>query len=202
DSYSLIATLLQGGGGGSSDFTMAAVGTAADVATGLVAAWAPTSDVTITSAGNLLTVQAVDGDKGGFTLLADSTAGFGGSGASNIGATNYLTADVITDFTTGEDTISFGLQAGVAGSNYLEVAGVDTYATALTNANAAFNGTVQYYLTSAADLDGVAGTGQVENNAEGAGLLFIDANLDGNVDAVVLLLGVTSDNFAATDIVA
>jgi len=68
-------------------------------------------------------------------------------------------------------------------------------------ANLAFDGTVQYYMTSATDLDGAAGTGQVEGD-EGAGLLFFDANLDGSVDGVVLLLGVTRTTFQADDIVA
>ena len=60
---------------------------------------------------------------------------------------------------------------------------------------------MQYYLTSAADLDGDAGRGLVEGQ-EGAGLLFFDGNLDGDVDGVVLLLGVTEANFAAGDIIA
>ena len=85
--------------------------------------------------------------------------------------------------------------------NYQEAAEVADYATALGNANTAFDGSLQYYMTSAADLDGAAGFGQVEGE-EGAGLLFFDANLDGDADGVVVLAGVDASTFAAADIVA
>jgi hypothetical protein len=50
------------------------------------------------------------------------------------------------------------------------------------------DGAVIYYLTS--------------STADNTGLLFVDANADGDADAVVALTGVTSANFAFTDIVA
>lgn len=148
-----------------------------------------------------ITITDSAADNGGFTISYTSAGGISGSGASDLGAVDYTTADVITDFATGVDTISFGLAAGVLGTNYVEVAAAADYATALAAANTAFNGTVQYYMTSATDLDGVATTGLV-NGQEGAGLLFFDANLDGDVDGVVLLSGITSATFAAGDIIA
>lgn len=147
-------------------------------------------------AGSVVTFTDTAADDGGFSISTDTTAAFAGSGASDNGAHDYTTADVITDFVSGEDSISFGLAAGVAGGNYFEAAAVADYATARTNANNAFDGTVQYYLTSATDLDGV------DPETAGSGLLFVDANLDGNVDLVVLLTGITSANFNALDIVA
>ncbi|EIC28704.1 beta strand repeat-containing protein [Methylomicrobium album] len=156
-----------------------------------------------------ITFTDENANNGGFTLDIDTTAAFGGSGASEAGAANYLTADIITDFLSAEDTIEFvtasdtDLQNG-SGGNYLEAAEVDTYLTAFNDANAAFSsnvGTLQYYLTSAADLDGGVGTGQVEGQ-EGAGLLFFDANLDGSADGVILLVGVDNNSFSALDIIA
>ena len=43
-----------------------------------------------------------------------------------------------------------------------------------------------YHFASVTDYDGAAGTGQV-NGQEGGGLLFFDANLDGNIDGVLIL---------------
>lgn len=201
DLYSVVVDYLDGTGT-SDDYTAGAPDplTSDAVAAGLDDLLSE-AVVTAVAAGSVITFTDVDDDDGGFTLLADTTAAFAGSGASDNGADNYLTADVITDFTSGEDSITFGLAAGQSGSNYFEAAAVANYATALANADAAFDSTVQYYLTSATDLDGTGGTGQVEGE-EGAGLLFVDANLDGNADLVVLLLGVTSANFSALDIVA
>lgn len=145
---------------------------------------------------NLLdgTITLTDGnaDNGGFSVSSLVIKAVTGSGASNLGATNIATADVITDFTSGSDTISFQGMANGSGTNYEHGAGVADYATALANAASHINGTVAYYLTS------------VNESAPGAhdgyGVLFFDANGDGGVDGVVKLTGVTEANFAAADI--
>lgn len=206
DQYNLLVNY-NNGGGTTGAHTAVGADTAIQVATGL-AALVNETVVTANNAGGTtavitLTHQSLaDVDtNGGFTVQQDNNLAFAGSGAGDAGADDYTLADVITDFTAGVDTISFGLAAGVAGGNYAEAAAVADYATALTNADAAFNGTIQYYLTSATDLDGTATTGLVEGQ-EGAGLLFFDANLDGNTDGVVLLLGINSGNFGADSIVA
>ena len=124
-------------------------------------------------------------NNGGFVLATDTTAAFSGSGASNIGGTTLTSADKITDFVSGTDVITFVGLADGSGSNYAEAAAFADFGAARTAADSAFNGTVQYYLTS------ISG---------GNGVLFFDANLDGNVDGVVELVGITAANFAATDI--
>lgn len=194
DYYSVTANLA-GTGGESAEATADGSPTTAEIATAIESTFTDGA-VTASVVGSVVTFTDADANNGGFTLSTDTTAAFAGSGASDIGAVDYLTADVITDFVSGQDSISFGLAAGVSGVNYFEAAAAADYATARTNANNAFDGTVQYYLTSATDLDG-AGAGTA-----GSGLLFVDANLDGNVDLVVLLTGITSANFNALDIVA
>ena len=200
DYYSVVVDYNEGTGT-TDDYTALGGDTSGNVADGLDDLLSE-AVVSAVAAGSVVTLTAVDADDGGFSVLTDTTAAFAGSGASDNGAVDYLTADIITDFTTTEDTISFGLAAGVNGVNYLEAAGVATYTDARNAANAAFDGTVQYYLTSAADLDGGATTGLLATGEEGAGLLFFDANLDGNVDGVVVLLGVTNTSFNALDIAA
>jgi hypothetical protein len=50
-----------------------------------------------------------------------------------------------------------------------------------------------YHFVSVTDFDGTADTGQLgPNNIEGGGLLFFDANLDGDIDGVLILENVTS----------
>lgn len=95
------------------------------------------------------------------------------------------TADTITDFVSGMDTIKTGT-AGTA-LNYLEAVAAVNFVTAQANADAAFDGTVVYYLTSTV--------------ADG-GLLFVDSDANGTADAVIKLTGITAANFAFTDIVA
>jgi len=201
DYYSIAATLVIGGGI-SANATADATPTTAEIAAGLEGSF--TDGVVVASyvaTQSVVTFTDQNADNGGFVLTTDTTAAFAGSGASDNGADDYTTADVITDFVSGTDSISFGLAAGQSGNNYFEAVAAADYATALTNADNAFDGTVQYYLTAATVLDGVATTGLV-NGQEGAGLLFVDANLDGNADLVVLLTGITRDNFKALDIVA
>jgi hypothetical protein len=161
------------------------------VAAGLAAAFNAVDagvNVLASSAGATLTFKDQNADNGGFVLSHTEKGALEGTGASEKGAANLAFADVITDFLSGADTISFGLVAGTA-ANYKEAAEVADYATALANANTAFDSTVQYYLTSSA----AAGE---------EGLLFVDVDLDGTADSVVHLVGITQANFAATDIVA
>ncbi|MBX9833543.1 MAG: hypothetical protein K2X78_10930, partial [Burkholderiaceae bacterium] len=203
DTYSVVVDYLDGAGT-SSEYTAQLNDTAVLVAEGLDELLSEA----VVSAENgitaVVTFTSVSGDTGGFSVLTDTTAAFAGSGASDNGAVDYLTADIITDFNAAVDTISFGLAAGngAINGNYVEAAAAANYTVARDAANDAFDGTVQYYMTSAADLDGAALSGQLATGEEGGGLLFFDANLDGNVDGVVVLLGVTSASFAAANIEA
>jgi Ca2+-binding RTX toxin-like protein len=124
----------------------------------------------------------------------------GGSGTDTFvfangdsGATE-ATADIITDFVTGVDSLSLGGPAGSDGVNYVEGIATD-FATALANANAnlatlntADSGNVQtkLYVFQAVGTDGY---------------LFIDSDADGDVDMVVVLDGVDDlSKISAADI--
>ncbi len=97
------------------------------------------------------------------------------AGHSGLKAT---TIDQITGFATTEDKLDFNLAAGSA-TNFL-AGGVSSGVTdALTNANTAFDGTVQYFDT------------QVAGNT----LVFVDVNLDGTADMAVQLMGVGATAF-------
>jgi hypothetical protein len=186
DIYSVTASQVAGGG-----FTASATAGAGSTTTTIATALAGTfvlAGINDGALGAVVTFTDVTPDNGGFSLVTDTTAAFSGSGASDIGATALATADVITDFLSGTDKIDLNMVAG-SGSNYVEAAAAADFTAARTAANLAFNGTtVQYYLTS--------------STADNIGLLFFDANLDGDVDGVVALTGVTAANFDAADIVA
>jgi hypothetical protein len=104
-------------------------------------------------------------------------------GTLDTGAT-YATADKITGFTTTVDKLSLGA-AGVAGAggNFATANGAADFAAAVTAANTALDSTVKYYLATAivADLGGGAGL---------ESLLFIDADLNGTFDDVIVLTGI------------
>jgi hypothetical protein len=198
DIYSLLISKVEGAGAGSSA-TADSDPTTDEIATELATNFvlAGVNDV---AAGSVITFTDALADDGGFTFDdVDTTAAFGGSGASNKGATDLATADLITDFAAGTDTISFGLAAG-SGSNYLDASSVADFTTARNAADAAFNGTIQYYVTSVDDQN--AFDTDPDSATDPVGLLFFDANLDGNVDGVVALVGINSDNFQASYIVA
>jgi hypothetical protein len=184
DLYSIIVGGI--GGGDAASAVADATPTTDEIASALSTDYT-TAEISDAVVGSVITFTDSNADNGGFDFDLDTTAAFAGSGASDIGATALNLADVITDFNTVEDTISFGLVAG-NGTNYAEAAAAADYVTALANADTAFNGTVQYYLTS--------------STADTTGLLFFDANLDGNVDGVVSLTGIDMNNFDAADIVA
>ncbi len=165
---------------------------AADVATGLAALISGLSAVSAAAVGSVITITDTAEDNGGFVGTPSATGGFNGSSASDTNALTWQSADVITDFVSGVDKVDFqGLVAGTA-LNYAEGAQVADYATALSDANTALNGTVRYYLTSVDDI----------GNGSASGVLFFDADADGTVDGAVRLTGVTSANFAFGDITA
>ncbi|MDY0202071.1 MAG: DUF4214 domain-containing protein [Tenuifilaceae bacterium] len=105
--------------------------------------------------------------------------------SGDTGAT-LATADTIVGFTTGTDVLKLGV-AGTA-TNYatadVNAAGADTAA------NAAFDGTVMYFLAS------TGGTTASDS------ALYIDRDLDGTFDEIVELTGVLAAGFDATDIIA
>lgn len=192
DIYSVTASQVAGGGFTAS--ATAAGSTTATIATALAGTFV-LAGITDVAAGSVVTFTDATPDNGGFSLVTDTTAAFSGSGASDIGATSQATADVITDFLSGTDVIDLNMVAG-SGTNYVEAAAVANFGLARTAANVAFNGTtVQYYLTSLTDATPADLT-------DDTGLLFFDANLDGDVDGVIVLTGITSTKFAASDIVA
>ncbi|MBE0548843.1 MAG: hypothetical protein IH627_14600 [Rubrivivax sp.] len=134
-----------------------------------------------------ITFTDLDADNGGFTLASNADGAYGGSGASDLGATTLASADLITDFVSGTDKIQLGLVAGT-GTTYKEAGSFADFATARAAAIAEFDGTVRYFLTS--------------STADNVGLLFFDANADGLVDGVIALTGISDVNFGASDIIA
>lgn len=96
-----------------------------------------------------------------------------------------VTADSVTGFVSGTDTLSLGT-AGTA-ANYVEATGTGAFAACLAAANAAMDGTVLYY----ADDDGIDT------------FVFEDSDGDGTADQGIILTGITTGaGFALTDIVA
>jgi hypothetical protein len=119
--------------------------------------------------------------------------------SADTGAT-VATADVINvaNFTTTTDKLSLGT-AGSA-TNYTEIAGVDGDAIAdtLVDVNAAMDGTIKYVLVYG--LDVLFATGGADA-ADGA--LFIDADMDGTSDDMIIITGENDGtNFAYGDIIA
>jgi len=154
-----------------------------------------------TGVNDLQTIEITDviAEDGGFTI----TTLQGSAGITSVSFSSLLSTadgtptldeqdpDIITDFMSGDgDSISFTDLLAGSGTNYAEDDGtqVTTFQEALDAANTAMNQVVTYYFTSA----NVAG--------EDIGMLFVDANADGDADGVVQLTGVTSADFSATDI--
>jgi Ca2+-binding RTX toxin-like protein len=104
----------------------------------------------------------------------------------------YATADKITGFTTVVDKLKLGV-AGVT-ANFATANGAADFAAAVTAANTAMDSTVKYYLATAivADLGGGAGL---------ESLLFIDADMNGTLDDVIVLVGIAGV-VVAGDIIA
>jgi len=193
DTYSLTYTDFVGGSGIPAE-VLAAGDTNASIVGDLSVAFTET-EVTDVPVDNVLTVTDADGDNGAFEILTDGTAGFVGSGASQVlvgDDSDLFSADVITDFNGGEgDQLVFGL-TGV--QNLLSAgSALADYGTAYAAADAAFGtgGLVRYFYAAVTDLDvpGGAGDYTTPDGSEGAGLLFVDANTDGVPDLVVVLEG-------------
>ena len=86
----------------------------------------------------------------------------------------------------------FGFPPGTLTST---VGPVADYAAAWTAASGALAGANMYHFVSVTDFDtgtsGV-GTGLGPNDVQGGGLLFFDANLDGDIDGLLILQNVSS----------
>jgi hypothetical protein len=120
-------------------------------------------------------------------LLADAILLAGGAQtivteAGHSGLT-LNTADWIVGFGTGVDKLDFNLAAG-SGTNFLNGGASSGHTDALTNANTAMDGTVQYFAS---------------NDATNT-YVFVDVDLDGTADMGVTLQGVVP--IVATDIIA
>lgn len=94
------------------------------------------------------------------------------------------TDTVVGNFTSSKDKLDFNLTAGSA-TSFLDGGVLSSFTDGLTNANAAFDGTVQYFFA---------------DDADGNGLLFVDKDLDGTADFSVTLAGVTAIEYG--DIIA
>jgi hypothetical protein len=112
-------------------------------------------------------------------------------GTLDTGAT-YATADKITGFTTTVDKLSLGVAGATA--NFATANGAADFAAAVALANTAMDKTVKYYLATAiaANLGGGAGA---------ESLLFIDADMNGDFDDVIALVGIVGV-VVAGDIIA
>lgn len=106
-------------------------------------------------------------------------------GSGDIDTAAGAVTDIITDFTTGTDTLTIGFGAGAA-TNYVEAsAAAADLATLVAAADAALAGAVKYYV------------GQVDSDS----YLVTDNDATGYTD-VIKLTGVALDGIALTDIVA
>lgn len=170
------ATITGGAGGGASAAApQTIVGTAGN------------DTITVTAGVNTIT-----GGKGADSITLGAGADTVVIAEGDTGIT-VATADNITGFSTTNDK----LKLGVAGSatNFVARDGSDdantatVFADALTAANTALNGTVRYALVS----DGVTAA---------QSWLFIDRDLDGTADEVVILTGITSAQLVFGDIIA
>ena len=151
------------------------------------------------------TVTSVDGGAGNDTIDVTASTGAvtvkGGAGvdtmtgaggavvttfefdAGDTGLTAATADTIAANFTTTQDKLDFNLAAGSA-TNFLSGGASSGFTDGLTNANTAFNGTVQYFFT----------------NVGANGILFVDNDLDGTADMAVQLTGVAAMAFG--DIIA
>ncbi|MGV2978533.1 beta strand repeat-containing protein [Roseibium alexandrii] len=174
---------------------------------GLTFAGVPTSVTTFTggSGADVFTATAA----GATTLVGGAgndalTAGAGGSTITGGTGVDVMTAAAGTDtfiidagdsgltaatvdqiavFTTTTDKLDFNLAAGSA-TNFLGGGASSSFTDGLTNANTAFNGTIQYF----------------DTQAGGNNFVFVDSDLDGTADFAVQLTGVGAIAFG--DIIA
>lgn len=183
----------------SAPFT-AATTNPADVATGLATAFnlvALLGTVSAAAVGSVVTFTDQNADNGDFTLTGSALGALSGTGASgspNVGNLSLAFADIINDFDSGTDQIKLHVEDGSA-TNYVEAAQSADYQTAFNAANLAFDTTVKYFLTSIPDIAATVGVN------EATGLLFFDADGNGEPDGVISLVGVTAADFAFGDII-
>ena len=157
--------------------------------------------------------QGIDGKAGNDVIVgsafADTITGGlggdkmnGGAGADKfvIGNTDsglvIASADEITGFVSGSDTLSLGFvgDATAVTGNYVEAgAAVADFTAALTAANAA--------LATLAGTSAATELYAVQWDASN-GYLFNDTDGNGTADQVIVLVGITGATFAAADIVA
>lgn len=166
--------------------------------------------VTATAVAGVITLTDNDADDGGFAVtVLGATTSVGATGVSSLltGAEVNLTdadADVITDFLSADDSITFGLAAGdgTIGGNYDEAAYEDTFAAAQAAADLAFaaNADLVYFLTGTNDL-GDGGAVAAGDDGGATGLLFLNVDGDTAADSVLALTGITAANFGADDII-
>jgi hypothetical protein len=140
-------------------------------------------------AGNVAGEVINGGANGTGTVKLDAIT-LGGAGQAQTVITNVgesgktlATADQITNFITTEDKLDFNLVAGSA-TNFLDGGASSSFTDGLTNANTAFDGTVQYFSTLNA----------------GTTYVFVDSDLDGTADFGVTLAGTAAVVFG--DIIA
>jgi hypothetical protein len=119
--------------------------------------------------------------------------------AGDSAATSTATADQITDFATTSDQIKTGLAGGAAGE-FTAVAGTstNTYANALTAANAVFAGTnTQSYFMTSYGTDGTDAQGalflNLDNNATADGVILIGTAGQAATQAAATALLVAAD---------
>jgi hypothetical protein len=154
---------------------------------------APTGGAVAVAPGEIRIVDQLAQDGGSNITATTATSAVTAVSSSSILDGTHTSAadaaaDVITDFTTGEDSIDFDILGAGTALNYTSGAEAASFMAAETAANSGANlgGGNTYYMTSTA--------------ADG-GLLFYDANGDGEADGVVNLTGVDASTFAFSDIV-
>lgn len=153
------------------------------------------NDTIASSGGN----DTLTGGTGADTYVGDAGVDTIVIASADTGLT-VATADKIDDtsFTSTTDKLKLGT-AGTA-TNYVEIVAVDadTLALTLEDVNTAMNGTVKYVLVGGMDILAALG------GADGAdGALFIDADMDGTADDMIIITGAADNNtFAFGDIIA
>ena len=152
---------------------------------------AATGNLTLVGSSASDTIKGGSGNDnlsgGAGAAISDTLTGNGGQDRFQIISGNTeATADVITDFVSNVDKISFAGPAGSAGNFQKAGADVADFTAALNNANVALDTTILYSAQ------------QVGTDT----YLFWDQSGDGNADQAVKLIGVSLAGIAANDIVA
>ena len=188
------------GNGGAGGLAVGTEVSAADIATELASVYNTKGAGAIAAApgkaGGLdgITFTDLIADNGGFTIkdISISSGAFGGSGASIINPATLDTVDIITDFLSGSDNITFPHGQPRVGGDYFDHTSLGAFADypaaklAAGNAFSAAQGTLHYYYA--------------DDTADHCGLLFFSATADGSVNGVIKLIGATP-HVASADII-